>query len=575
MFSKKYIKLFSVLERNQKIRLSYFALFVIIIMFLETFSFGMFYPFLQSITNNSLDKEFLSFLEFFNEKINSKLSVSLLALSIFTFAIILKNIFLFFFEFWSLTFLRDLKLDFKSKILKAHFKDDYEKISNIKTSVYIRDFSGTVDIFIRSLQSTMMLIIEFGVFLGLVGLLIFIQSKETIFLVVALAFIAIIFAIIVKNILKIYGGRNLHLEERSMNKLVDILNSTKEILMSKKSPMFIKQYTKFQFKNLNIRRTVNMIQKFPKFFFEVIVVVSFTTYIFFLSFNDQDINKIIPQIGIFFLAVIRILPAVSKIIIHFNKLKYAEAAALKIAADIENYNNLFATKKGLIDISFKDSIELNKVSFSYKNRDRNVLDEVDLLIRKKDYIGIVGESGGGKSTLVDIVSGLLNPTKGDIIIDGKKINNLDTTNWLDKIGYLTQRNNLLDDTILTNITLEFNKDNIDLELVDEIFNKTGLIDLVKNLPEGMNTPIGQNGFAISGGERQRIGIARLLYAKKDILIFDESTSNLDNKNKENIISTINQLAKEKTIIIITHDESVIKNCRAKYLINEKKLKKIN
>ena len=129
----------------------------------------------------------------------------------------------------------------------------------------------------------MMLIIEFGVFLGLVGLLIFIQSKETIFLVVALAFIAIIFAIIVKNILKIYGGRNLHLEERSMNKLVDILNSTKEILMSKKSPMFIKQYTKFQFKNLNIRRTVNMIQKFRNFF-EVIVVINFM-HIYFSKFK--------------------------------------------------------------------------------------------------------------------------------------------------------------------------------------------------------------------------------------------------------------------------------------------------
>ena len=110
MFSKKNIKLLTVLERSQKIRLSYFALFVIIIMFLETFSFGMFYPFLQSITNNSLDKEFLSFLNFFSEKTNSNLSISLLALSIFTVAIILKNIFLFFFEFWSLTFLRDLKL---------------------------------------------------------------------------------------------------------------------------------------------------------------------------------------------------------------------------------------------------------------------------------------------------------------------------------------------------------------------------------------------------------------------------------------------------------------------------------
>ncbi len=575
MFSKKYIKLFSVLERKQKLRLSYFALFIIIIMFLETFSFGMFYPFLQSITNNSLNEEFLYVLEFFNKTMNLNLSISLIALLIFTFAIILKNIFLFFFEFWSLTFLRDLRLDFKSKILKAHFQDEYEKVSNIKTSVYIRDFSNTVDIFIRSLQSTMMLIIELGVFLGLFGLLVFIQSKETIFFVLTLAFIAIIFAIVLKNILKVYGGKNLHLEERSLNKLIDILNSTKEILMSKKSTIFIKQYTKFQFKEFTIRRTVNLLQKFPKFFFEITVVVGFTVYIFILSFNGQDISKIIPEIGIFFLAIIRILPAVSKILVHFNKLKYAEDAATKIATDIKNYNSLFEDKKALIDVSFKNSFKLNKISFSYKNRDKKILDKIDLLINKKDYIGIVGQSGGGKSTLVDIISGLLNPTEGDIIIDEKIINNLNSTNWIDKIGYLTQRNNLLDETILTNITLEFNRDNIDLGLINEIFDKTGLKELINNLPEGMHTAIGQNGFAISGGERQRIGIARLLYAKKEILIFDESTSNLDQKNKENIIYTINQLAKEKTVIVITHDESVINNCRIKYLIEEKKLKKIN
>lgn len=575
MIPKKYIKLFSVLETSQKIRSAYFGFFVITIMFLEIFSFGMFYPFLQSITNNSLNEKFLSFLEFFNNAIGFDLSISLLALLIFTLAIILKNLFLFFFEFWSLTFLRDLKLNLKSKILKSHFLDDYEKVSNIKTSVYIRDFSGTVDVFIRTLQSSMMLIIELSVFLGLIVLLIFIQSRETIFLVVALGFVATIFAFAVKNILKKYGLKNLYLEERSMNKLVDILSSTKEILMSKKSSVFIKQYTRFQFKDLSIRRAVNMIQKFPKFFFEITVVVGFTIYIFILSSNGQDINKIIPEIGIFFLAMIRILPVVSKIIIHLNKLKYAEAAATKIATDIRNYNNLLLSKKDLVDVNFNSSLRLNKITFNYKNRDRKILDKIDLSINKKDYIGIVGESGGGKSTLVDIISGLLNPIEGDIFIDGRKINNLSSTNWLDRIGYLTQRNNLLDDTILTNITLEFNKDNIDLKLVNEILNKTGLIDLVKSLPEGVDTPIGQNGFAISGGERQRIGIARLLYAKKEILIFDESTSNLDNKNKENIISTINQLAKEKTIIIITHDESVIKNCKVKYSIKEKKLKKIN
>lgn len=575
MFFKNYTKLFSVLEAKQKIRIGYFGFFLIIIMFLETFSFGMFYPFLQSITNNSLNQKFEVFLKFFTNSLNINLSIELTALVIFTLAIVIKNLFLYFFDFWSLTLLRDLRLDFKSKILKTHFQDDYEKISNIKTSVYIRDFNGTVDTFIRSLQSTMLLIIEFSVFLGLVALLIFIQSKETIFFVIGLGLLAILFAIAVKNMLKNYGAKNLHLQERSMNKLLDILNSTKEIIMSKKSPIFTKQFIKFQFKDLTIKRSVNMIQKFPKIFFEIVVVVGFTIYIFFLSFNGQDINKIIPEIGIFFLAVIRILPAVSKIILHANKLKHAEVAAIKIADDIQNYNKLFANEKFLSDVNFKNNFTLKNVSFNYKNRNKTILDKVDFTINKNDYVGITGESGGGKSTLIDILSGLLKPESGEIIIDGKAIKNLQDTNWLNKVGYLTQKNNLLDESILTNITLEFNKDNIDNELITEVLNKTGLRDLVNSLPEGIDTHIGENGFAISGGERQRIGIARLLYAKKEILIFDESTSNLDNKNKEKFITTVNELSKEKTIIIISHDENVIKNCKKKYIIKLKKLIKID
>ena len=575
MFLKTNLKLFSVLERKQKIRIGYFGFFLIVIMFLETFSFGMFYPFLQSITNNSINADFTSLLNYFKNTLNINLSIELTALLIFTSSIIIKNLFLFFFEFWSLTLLRDLRLDFKSKILKNHFQDDYEKISNIKTSVYIRDFNGTVDTFIRSLQSTMLLIIEFAVFLSLVGLLIFIQSKETIFFVLVLGFIGISFAFMVNNILRKYGAQNLYLQERSMNKLLDILNSTKEIIMLNKSTIFTKQFIKFQFKDLTIKRSVNLIQKFPKIFFEIVVVVGFTIYIFFLSLNGDDLNKIIPELGVFFLAIIRILPALSKIILHANKLKHAEVAAVKISDDIKNYNKLFSNKKSLSEIEFKDHLKLKKISFNYRNRDKKILEEVDFSINKNDYIGITGESGGGKSTLIDIISGLLIPNSGEIIIDGKETKNLQSTNWIDKVGYLTQKNNLLDESIFTNITLEFNKENIDKKLIDQIFDKTGLRELINNLPEGMDTLIGENGFALSGGERQRIGIARLLYTKKEILIFDESTSNLDNKNKEKFMYTINQLAKEKTIIIISHDENVIKNCKKKYIVKEKKLIKIN
>ena len=293
-----------------------------------------------------------------------------------------------------------------------------------------------------------------------------------------------------------------------------------------------------------------------------------------MSFNNQDISELIPQLGIFFLATIRILPAISKITIYSNKLKYAQIAASKIAEDIKNYNIIFSKKQTLKKIDFNKSIEMENISFNYKNRDKKILNEINLSINKQDYIGIFGSSGGGKSTLIDILSGLLEPTGGEIRIDGKVISKLKSTLWLEKFGYLTQKNNLLDESILTNITLEFNEQNIDRNFFQDTCSKAGLVELIENLPESFNTKVGENGFALSGGEKQRIGIARLLYARKEILVFDESTSNLDLDNKTKIISTINNLSSEKTILIISHDQDIINNCNKKFVLENGTLSQI-
>ena len=165
----------------------------------------------------------------------------------------------------------------------------------------------------------------------------------------------------------------------------------------------------------------------------------------------------------------------------------------------------------------------------------------------------------------------MSPTKGKIFIDGKEINNLNQTLWIDKIGYLTQENNLLDETIKTNITFEYNDENINKDFFKKVCKDSGLEELINHLPQKENTEIGQKGHSLSGGERQRIGIARLLYAKKQILIFDESTSNLDDFNKEMFISTVKNLSNKKTILLISHDQSVIKNCIRIFNINNKTL----
>ena len=338
-------KLFEVLNTHQKLRIIIFGVFVLIIMFLETFSLGMFYPFLQSVTNSEIDSRVNEILININNHLNLSMNIQLIALSLFAFLIVIKNLFIFYFEYWQMNFIRDLKVNLKSKMLKKHFEDDYEKISNIKTSTYVRDFSSTIEAFLKVLQNGMRLIVEFFVFLGLLGLLLLIQSNQTLFLMGSIGLIALIFSLIVKNILKKYGAKNMLLNSRTLGKLLDILNSTKEIIMFKKSDVFIKQYKNLEFKNLNLVRNAGIIQKLPKFFFEILVVLSFTFYVFFVNLNNQNISQLIPQLGIFFLALIRILPAITKILFYSLKLKFGEVASLKIADDIKTLNEILSKKQ--------------------------------------------------------------------------------------------------------------------------------------------------------------------------------------------------------------------------------------
>ena len=356
--------------------------------------------------------------------------------------------------------------------------------------------------------------VEFFVFLGLLGLLLLIQSNETLYLMGSIGLVAFIFSLIVKNIIKNYGAKTMGLTNKTFGKLLDVLNSTKEIIMFKKSDIFIKQYKNLEFKNLNVIRNAGIIQKIPKFFFEILVVLSFTFYIFFANHSNQDINELIPQLGIFFLALIRILPAITKILFYSLKIKWGEVASLKIAEDIKTLNEILSKKTTLQEISFKNSLELKNISFKYKNRENEVLDNLNLTIKKGDYLGIVGVSGSGKSTLVDIISGLLEPNKGEIVLDKKNVEKLKHTNWLDKIGYLPQENKLLDESILINITLEYDVNKINLELLKEVCQKTGLDNLINNLKQKYDTNVGENGFGLSGGEKQRVRNSKTFIRKK-------------------------------------------------------------
>ena len=528
----------------------------------------MFYPFLQSITNNEINPIIIDAYRSIKLIFNLNLDIQILSILIVAIIIVTKNVFSYFFEYWQLNFLNKLRLNLKNKILKSHFANDYQISSNIKMSTYVRDFNSTIESFVQSLHSLIQFFVEFTIFIGILILLSLIQSKEIIYFSALIALMALSIFFVLKKLIKSYGKRLLELQDKSLKKLIDVLNSTKEIIIFNKESLFIKQFKSLESKSLNITKNVNLIQKFPKFFFESLVIVCFTIFIIIAKRNGIELNKLLPQLSIVFLALLKLLPAITKILFYSQKLNFAETAASKISADIKIFNKIKNEKK---NITFKNSIKFQNIKFSYINRNNIVFEKLNFKINKSDYIGIYGPSGGGKTTLISLLCGFYKPTEGKIFVDETVVNDLNKTNWLNNVSYLTQENNLLDESILRNVTFEFDNEKIDFNLFEEVCNQSGLRNLIQKLPEKYNTEIGQKGITISGGEKQRIGIARSLYAKKEILIFDESTSSLDDLNKSKFIETVNNLSLNKTIIIISHDQDVIKNCKIKYTLKNNNL----
>ena len=202
------------------------------------------------------------------------------------------------------------------------------------------------------------------------------------------------------------------------------------------------------------------------------------------------------------------------------------------------------------------------------------IESVNLLINKGDFIGIKGVSGSGKSTLIDLLVGLIQPDKGSFIIDGEsKI--LNNPNWRKQIGYVSQNVVLIDDTILQNIALGANIKNIDYNKLNDIIEKSGLNEFIKNLKNGFHTIVGERGVQLSGGQKQRIGIARALFQNPKILLFDEATSSLDNATEKKIIDSISMLKGKLTIILVAHRLSTLKNCNSIFEIQNHKLKKVS
>ena len=324
---------------------------------------------------------------------------------------------------------------------------------------------------------------------------------------------------------------------------------------------FASQYGENLFKNSEVVRRFSIAQTLPRFGLEILTIIGLAVLVSTMVLLDSELPEILPVLGLFGAAAFRLLPAVNRLISNFQIINVSRPQVGEVFEDLDLPDQL--NQKNSAQSTLTSAIAIVDISFSYAETLKNVVSGVSIKIGRGEAVGLIGPSGSGKSTLVDILLGLLEPTKGRVLIDGNDIHQ-NLRGWQDQIGYVPQSIFLTDDTLRRNVAFGLPKDKIDDDAVRSAIRSAQLEEFVASLPEGMETVVGERGVRLSGGQRQRIGIARALYNNPDVLVLDEATSSLDTETEHGVMQAVQALQGDKTVIIVAHRLSTVEYCDRLY-----------
>ena len=400
------------------------------------------------------------------------------------------------------------------------------------------------------IEQTLSLIVELILILLLVSLAFYAEPMVTsvIFLVFFISFLIFYYTVTSKT--KKWGTETQNLRGDILKKLNEIFSSIKFIKVTNKEFFFFKDIKKSILENARISILYEFTKNFPRPFFEFLLVILIVLIVQFkMNFGEiKNYSEILPLLGLYAAIAFRIVPSFSRILVHLNNIKFSNASVDVIYRETKLKDKIQLSSN--INKNFKfEKVEFKNVDFAYKNKE-NIFEDLNFSINKNEFIAIVGESGIGKTTLIDLLVGLVSPTKGEILLNGDKLEDENRGNMTSATGYIPQNYNFLDDTIEKNIA--FGDENINRDKVDKSLIQANLNDFVASLKGKYDEKIGEQGILLSGGQKQRLAIARSLYLDAQILIMDESTSNLDQKTEAKIFEEFMKLKHSKTLIVITH-----------------------
>lgn len=574
-------KINEIFDKKQKRQLVLLGFMIFIGGFLETLGVSTMIPVVTVLLTPEKVQEYIDKYDFLSKICTTlhitsvnQVAVSLLLLLMAVYVI--KNVYLLFLVYRQNTFITQNRNNMISRVMAEFLNRPYEEYLGADIPTVFRitdsDIPQTFALMLALLSLASEVVVSCLIFLVLL-----IQNVQmTLFVILVFGVLTLLIVKVLKPRLNRIGSKNQAIQSRIAKWRIQATYGLKDVKVLNREEFFVRNYYETGKIGANVARNYAVLNNTPRLLIETIFIVSMLSYIAIYINGGGDVSEMMTTIATFGVAAIRVLPSVNRINTYITEIAYTTPSLNFVYENLQQgmkTDAMLAERRANSQkekLKLDDKIELNHISFHYPDSDKNIFTDAHMVVPRGKSVGIMGSSGAGKSTIVDILLGLLHAQQGQITCDGVDIfKNYES--WLAQIGYIPQSIYLIDESIRDNIAFGIDADKIDEKRIWEVLEEAQLKEFIEELPEGLDTTIGDRGIRLSGGQRQRIGIARALYHDPEILVFDEATSALDNETEAAVMEAVNSFHGKKTMVIIAHRLNTIEKCDIIYKVENEKI----